>query len=83
MQREKEGTKETNSRKRISNESPDYLIQSSHCLCCSGQGGKPICFLWYCLGYEYRGRFPIHSHVYIHAPILATKMCGGNTSREE
>lgn len=75
MQREEEETNETNSRKRVSNESPDYLIQSSHCLCCSGQGGKPICFLWYCLGYKCHGRFPIHSRVYVRAPILTTKTC--------
>lgn len=42
MQKEEEETNETNRRKRIRNESPDYLIQSSHCLCWSGQGGKPI-----------------------------------------
>lgn len=75
MQREEEETNETNSRKRVSNESPDYLTQSSHCLCCSGQGGKPICFLWYCLGYKCHGRFPIHSRVYVRAPILTTKTC--------
>lgn len=72
-QGEEEETNETNSRKRVSNESPDYSIQSSHCLCCSGQGGKPICFLWYCLGYKCRGRFPIHSRVYVHASLLTIK----------
>jgi len=72
-QGEDEETNETNSRKGVSNESPDYSIQSSHGLCCSGQGGKPICFLWYCLGYKCRGRFPIHSRVYVRAPILTTK----------
>lgn len=58
MQREEEETNETNSRKRVSNESPDYSIQPSHCLCCSGQGGKPVCFLWYCLGYKRQADFP-------------------------
>lgn len=82
-QREEEEINETNSRKRVGNESPDYSIQPSHCLCCSGQGGKPICFLWYCLGYECRGRFPIHSCVYVLAPTLTTKTCAEETHPEQ
>ena len=82
-QEEEEETNETNSRKRVSSESPDCLIQSSHCLCCLGQGGKPICVLWYCLGYKCHGRFPIHSSVYVHAPLLTTKTRAEETCPEQ
>lgn len=82
-QEEEEETNETNSRKRVSSESPDCLIQSSHCMCCLGQGGKPICVLWYCLGYKCHGRFPIHSSVYVHAPLLTTKTRAEETCPEQ
>lgn len=82
-QEEEEETNETNSRKRVSSESPDCLIQSNHCLCCSRQGRKSVCVLWYCLGYKCHGRFPIHSSVYVRAPFLTIKTCTKETCPEQ